>query len=249
MRIHNRKADRRSRSLVGITRADVDINATAAPSPSILGRCFRGHKHDQGKGDGADKNSQGLSHRQAPTAKVREAGTTSPSLREPTNASAAVHVPAVHVPAVHVPAVHVPAAHVPAAHVRAVHVPAGVDASVAVPVVICARAVASAIVTPDTDTAIVTPDTDTIIATPDTDTAIVTPDTDTAIVTPDTATAIVTPDTATTPDTADDRQALRYREWHRLSGRAQRLPVPTPIQDMWRVECLQGQSPQLAWSS
>ena len=45
---------------------------------------------------------------------------------------------------------------------------------------ICARAVASAIVTPNTDTDTVTPDTNTI--TPDTDTA--TPDTNT--VTPDT---------------------------------------------------------------
>ena len=62
---------------------------------------------------------------------------------------------------------------------------------------ICARAVASAIVTPDTDTDTGTPDTNTDAVTPDTDTARVTPDTDTAMVTPDTDTAPPDTDTAT----------------------------------------------------
>jgi hypothetical protein len=61
---------------------------------------------------------------------------------------------------------------------------------------ICARAVASAIVTPDTNTNTdpVTPDTNTSTVTPDTntDTAIVTPDTDTDTATPDTDTAAAT---------------------------------------------------------
>ena len=90
----------------------------------------------------------------------------------------------------------------------------------------------------DTDTAIVT-----------SDTAIVTPATATAIVTPDTATAIVTPDTDTATATAATDKRYDTGSGVASSGRAQRLPVPTPIQDMWRVECPPGQSPQLAWSS
>ena len=105
---------------------------------------------------------------------------------------------------------------------------------------ISARAVASAIRNARHQRRPVTPDTDTDAVTPDTDTAIVTPDTDTA-----------KPPTPTPPPRhrhrparhrhghRRDRQALQYREWRRLSG-AQTLPLPIPIQDMWRVECLRG---------
>jgi len=70
---------------------------------------------------------------------------------------------------------------------------------------ICARAVASAIVTPDTNTNTdpVTPDTNTSTVTPDTDTAIVTPDTDNTV-TPDTDTATPDTDTAAATDKRDD---------------------------------------------
>ena len=79
---------------------------------------------------------------------------------------------------------------------------------------ICARAVASAIVTPDTDT--VTPDTNTDAVTPDTDTAIVTPDT--AIVTPDTDTA--PPDTDTDPPDTATATAATDKRYDTGSGAA-----------------------------